>query len=80
MFLHIGGSRTVAVKDIVGIFDIRIKEKQCNKEFLQATREIKIAEDEEEVKSFIVVNNGVSYSPIAPGTLKKRFQENIFDK
>lgn len=79
MFLHIGGSRVVAAKDIVGIFDIRIKEKQCNREFLQSAKVGK-SPDEEEVKSFIVSNEMVSYSPIAPGTLKKRFQSNIFDK
>ncbi|MBS4030440.1 MAG: DUF370 domain-containing protein [Clostridiales bacterium] len=79
MFLHIGGSRVVAAKDIVGIFDIRIKEKQCNREFLQTVKTGKSL-DEEEVKSFIVTNEMVSYSPIAPGTLKKRFQANIFDK
>lgn len=79
MFLHIGGSRVVAGKDIIGIFDIRIKEKQCNREFLQTA---KSREDhgDEEIKSFIVTRDVVSYSPIAPVTLKKRFQANIFDK
>jgi hypothetical protein len=79
MFLHIGGSRVVAAKDIVGIFDIRIKDKQCNREFLQSTKVVN-SPDDEEVKSFIVANKIVSYSPIAAGTLKKRFQANIFDK
>jgi hypothetical protein len=79
MFLHIGGSRVVAGEEIVGIFDIRIKDKQCNKEFLQSTN-IKNDHGEEEVKAFIVSTDSVSYSPIAPVTLKKRFQANIFDK
>lgn len=79
MFLHIGGSRVVAAKDIVGIFDIRIKDKQCNREFLQSAKVVK-SPDDEEVKSFIVANEIISYSPIAPGTLKKRFGANIFDK
>ncbi|MCW3488981.1 extracellular matrix regulator RemB [Dethiobacter alkaliphilus] len=79
MFLHIGGSRVVAAKDIIGIFDTRIRDKQCNKEFLQST---KVMENNlaEEVKSFIVTTDSVSFSPIAPVTLKKRFQANIFDK
>lgn len=79
MFLHIGGSRVIAAADIIGIFDISIKEKQCNKEFLQTTK-IMDKNEEEENKAFIVTRDGVSYSPIAPGTLKKRFAENIFDK
>lgn len=79
MFLHIGGSRVVAAEDIVGIFDIRIRDKQCNREFLQT---VKVREDhgEEEVKAFIVTREAVSFSSIAPGTLKKRFQANLFDK
>lgn len=79
MFLHIGGSCVVAAGDVVGIFDIRIKEKQCNKEFLQS---VKVDRNSvgEEFKSFIVTTDMVSFSSIAPGTLKKRFQTNIFDR
>ncbi|HHX73667.1 MAG TPA: DUF370 domain-containing protein [Firmicutes bacterium] len=79
MFLHIGGSRVVAGEDIVGIFTIAIQDRQCNREFLQSaghTDEL----SREEIKAFIVTTKGVSFSPIAPVTLKKRFQENSFDK
>jgi hypothetical protein len=79
MFLHIGGSRVVAGEDIIGIFDIRIKDKQCNKEFLQSTT-LRNDHGDEEIKAFIVTTGSVSFSPIAPVTLKKRFQANIFDK
>jgi hypothetical protein len=79
MFLHIGGSRVVAGEEIIGIFDIRIRDKQCNKEFLQSSS-IRNDHGDEEVKAFIVSSAGVSFSPIAPVTLKKRFQSNIFDK
>ncbi|MBS4022091.1 MAG: DUF370 domain-containing protein [Dethiobacter sp.] len=79
MFLHIGGSNVVAAEKIIGIFDVRIKEKQCNKEFLQSVRTAG-NKSEEEFKAFIVTDQMVHFSPIAPGTLKKRFQSNIFDK
>ncbi|MDW7650872.1 MAG: DUF370 domain-containing protein [Bacillota bacterium] len=79
MFLHIGGSRVIAAKDIIGIFDIRIREKQSTREFLQ-TAKVRDDNGDEEVKSFIVTKETVSFSPIAPVTLKKRFQANIFDK
>ncbi|MGI6658693.1 MAG: extracellular matrix regulator RemB [Dethiobacteraceae bacterium] len=75
MFLHIGGSRIVAGKDIIGIFDIRLQEKQCNKEFLQSAPKITDL-SKEEIKTFLVTNDGVLFSPIAAGTLKKRFQTN----
>ena len=79
MFLHIGGSRVVAAEDIVGIFNIRIRDKQCNKEFLQSTK-VRDSNVTEEVKAFIVTTDSVSFSPIAPVTLKKRFQAKVFDK
>ncbi|MBS3898236.1 MAG: DUF370 domain-containing protein [Dethiobacter sp.] len=79
MFLHIGSSRVVAGEDIIGIFDIRIKDKQCNKEFLQTVKS-KADHGNDEVKSFIVTSKYVSYSPIAPITLRKRFQANVLDK
>ncbi len=77
MFLHIGGSRVVAANDIIGIFDVRIKEKQCNREFLQSARkEGHIKGDE--FKAFIVTEDMVYFSPIAPVTLKKRFNSKVF--
>ncbi|NLP36930.1 MAG: DUF370 domain-containing protein [Firmicutes bacterium] len=78
MFLHIGGSDLIAAADIIGIFDFNLKEKQCNKEFLQTAAPT--VDDPGEIKSFIVTNNGVFFSPIAPGTLKKRFEKNLWCK
>jgi len=78
MFLHIGGSQVVAARDVVGIFDIRIKEKQCNREFLQASKKGS-AGNSEGKKAFVVTTQEVSFSSIAPGTLRKRFQGKVFD-
>jgi len=78
MFLHIGGSVVIAAEDIIGIFDIRLREKQCNKEFLQTVNPFE--DTQEEIKSFIMTRDRVRYSPIAPGTLKKRFQANLFER
>ncbi|MDI9463350.1 MAG: DUF370 domain-containing protein [Bacillota bacterium] len=80
MFLHIGGSRVVPVRDIVGIFNIAIKEKQCNKEFLQTAARMDDYFSKEEVKSFIVTTDKVGFSPIAPGTLQKRLDSRLFSK
>ncbi|NLM45740.1 MAG: DUF370 domain-containing protein [Firmicutes bacterium] len=82
MFLHIGGSRVVAAQDIVGIFTIDIHDRQCNKEFLQSARQLDKTNElsKEEIKAFIVTTEGVSFSPIAPVTLKKRFQEHNLDR
>ena len=79
MYLHIGGAKIVAAEDIIGIFNMSIKEKQCNKEFLQSTPQSAYS-NAEEIKSFIVTKDKIIFSPIASGTLNKRFQNNIFDK
>ena len=78
MFLHIGGSELIAAADIIGTFDFKLKEKQCNKEFLQTVGSP--VDNPEEIKSFIVTDNGVFYSPIAPATLKKRFAKDFWCK
>jgi extracellular matrix regulatory protein B len=80
LFLHIGSSKVVAAKDVVGIFDVKIKDKQCNKEFLQSAKIQHVSGIAEDYKSFIITSDAVSLSPIAPGTLKKRFQSKVFDK
>jgi len=80
MYLHIGGSRVVEARELLGIFDLRIKDKQCNREFLQVFAVDGEEESSEEYKSFIVTTTEIRFSPIAPGTLMKRFQTNIFDR
>lgn len=80
MFLHIGGTRVVEAGELIGIFDIRIREKQCNREFLQTAPVMDDEDNSTEYKSFIVTTRGVSFSPIAASTLKKRFQTDIFDR
>ena len=75
MFLHIGEDSVIPIKDIVGIFDIKIRENNSTKEFLQIASEegfVKSDGDEEE-KSFILTNENVYFSPISSATLKKRF-------
>lgn len=73
MFLHIGGSKIIDGRDIVGIFDIRTKDRPSTKEFLENLKTPELDGAGEEIKSFIVTPGSVSFSPIAPGTLKKRF-------
>ena len=81
MYLHIGGSHVIDLRDIVGVFDIE------NSTVSNITRNyLKKKEKEGKVitivsdmpKSFIVVNRKndtfIYLSSISPGTLKKRYE------
>lgn len=80
MYLHIGGSGVVRADDLLGIFDIRISDRQCNREFLQVSAVDRREGGRKEYKSFVVTPRKVYFSPIAPGTLKKRLQSTAFDR
>lgn len=80
MYLHIGGSRVLRAEELLGIFDIRIRDRQCNREFLQVSEVDGRGGGGAEYKSFVVTTGKVYFSPIAPGTLKKRLQSKAFEK
>ncbi|MCL5981891.1 MAG: DUF370 domain-containing protein [Firmicutes bacterium] len=80
MYLHIGGSRVLRADDLLGIFDVRMRDRQCNREFLQVSVQDGREGGKAEYKSFVVTTGKVYFSPIAPGTLKKRLQSNVFDR
>lgn len=73
MFLHIGKSHVVYLKDIIGIFNLEIKNNQVNNQFLESSLGTKITEEEKENNSsFVITAQKVFYSPISSLTLQKR--------
>jgi hypothetical protein len=74
MFLHIGGSKIVYYRDILGIFNLNLRKYPTNKQFLEASPETRFfkASDFESYKSFIVTADTIYLSPIAPVTLARR--------
>lgn len=74
MFLHIGSSRIVFHRDIIGIFDLNLKENPINRQFLESFRETRFLEANEykKYKSFVVTEEKVKLSPISPMTLARR--------
>ena len=77
MFLHIGNSRVVYLKDIVGIFNLEIKDNQVNNQFLESSIGTKITEQEKENNNaFVITTQKVFYSPISSLTLQKRTEKN----
>jgi extracellular matrix regulatory protein B len=74
MFIHIGGDTMVRLRDVIGIFDYHEKSGSDNALFLENAKRNDAVEVVElgEIKSFIVTDHKVYYSPISSLTLKKR--------
>ena len=75
MFLHIGNSRVVSLEEIIGIFNLELKNNQVNNQFLESFPGEKLTRKEEELcNTFIITEKKVYYSPISPLTLQKRIE------
>ncbi|NMA92799.1 MAG: DUF370 domain-containing protein [Firmicutes bacterium] len=80
MFIHIGGSRVVYTKDIVGIFHLLPEERGINREFIESSAVAFF--DQEELarnKSFIVTTDRVILSTISPLTLGERSKSTLVE-
>ena len=76
MFIHIGGDKMVRLRDIIGIFDIHIKDS-TNLDELFPGREKKHSVTEVqslagETKSVVLTSSDIYLSPISSLTLKRR--------
>ncbi len=72
MFLHIGGSRIVFYKELIGIFNMNLIESPINREFLESCATEGFVDFKKRKKSFIVTENKIYFSPISSVTLEKR--------
>ncbi len=74
MLIHIGGDTVVNLHAVIGIFDIHIQESPETKSFINRSLEEKAVEVVEpgDIKSYVVTDDKVYYSPISSATLKKR--------
>lgn len=74
MFLHIGGSQIVFNRELIGIFNLDLKDKSVNKQFLDsaANSASKTSSGSDRPKSFVVTDRRVYTSPISPLTLSRR--------
>jgi hypothetical protein len=75
MHLHIGGTKIIPGREIIGIFNMKIQDKACNREFLQYTQTENVGDEK---ASFVVTDEKVYFSPIAPATLLKRLKDKTF--
>jgi hypothetical protein len=74
MYLHIGSTRIVFHQDIIGIFNLNLRKYPTNKQFLESASSTRFLEasEFERYNSFIVTDDTIHLSPIAPTTLARR--------
>ncbi|MBC7104912.1 MAG: DUF370 domain-containing protein [Firmicutes bacterium] len=75
MFLYLGGEVVVPVRELVGIFDLRMRVSPLTTEFLSAAREegiFKVVVGQERAKSLVVTTREIYLSPVSCHTLKRR--------
>ncbi len=74
MLIHIGGDTVVKLDAIIGIFTVHMKESPNSKAFIDKSMMDNAVEFVEpgEIKSCVVTDKKIYYSPISSITLKKR--------
>ncbi|MFC7440175.1 extracellular matrix regulator RemB [Laceyella putida] len=79
MFIHLGGSRMIRIREVVAILDAGAAEQAANE-----THFVQIAKNEgrmehispDEIKSYVITKDRVFASPISSTTLKKRADQS----
>ncbi len=75
MYIHIGADRMIRAAELIAIFDVNIEQSsKISSEYMEHAREQGrvVQVGEEEVKSIVVTQDQIYYSPISSTTLKKR--------
>lgn len=74
MFLHIGNSKIIFNRDLIGIFNLDTLASQVNREVLESASHEALYNysGNDQVKSFIITDHKVFMSPISPLTLSRR--------
>ncbi len=82
MFLHIGDSKIVFNSDIVGIFDLKLRQSPVNKQLLESVSSTRFlpASEYDNYKSFIITGETIHLSPISPTTLARRKSASRYSK
>jgi len=78
LFLHIGNSKVVNLNELIGIFNVEMKNSNTNIQFLESFPGDHVSSlEQEESNSFVLTKSKILYSPISPLTLQKRIEKNI---
>lgn len=79
MFIHLGGSRLIRIREVVAILDAGVTEQAVNEaHFVERAKNEGRMEliSPDEIKSYVITNDRVFASPISSTTLKKRADQN----
>lgn len=78
MFIHIGKGRVVFKSELIGIFNMNLRDSPVNKQFLESGSDKKFYRNSDlgRHKSFIVTDDALLFSPIVPTTLARRESKN----
>lgn len=77
MFIHIGNNEVIKDESIIAIVNYQLAKETEQLHTISKHKEvIKLIEKEESIKSMIITDNYLFYSPLSSATLKKR--ENLF--
>lgn len=78
MFIHIGNARIVFKSELIGIFNMNLRDNPVNKQFLESGNEKNFYrnKDLKRYKSFIVTDGDLLFSSIVPTTLARRENRN----
>lgn len=77
MFIHIGNNEVIKGESIIAIVNYQLVKETEQLHTISKNKEIiKLIENEESIKSIIITNDFLFYSPLSSATLKKR--ENLF--
>jgi len=75
MFIHIGNNNTIAESEIIAILDSKtVNNSEVNKEFIDNLIEdgFLLNSDTEDIKTYIIVGNGIYTSNISSTALYRR--------
>lgn len=73
MFLHIGNDEVIKSKSIIIIVNYQLAKETNQLASINRGKEIiELVSNEEQIKSIIITNEKVYYSPLSSATLKKR--------
>ncbi len=74
MYIHIGNSKIIFCRDLIGIFNITPPARKSNAQLLDSASDDALYKifGNDRPKSYVVTDNQVYMSPISPLTLSRR--------
>ncbi|PLS15798.1 DUF370 domain-containing protein [Bacillus sp. M6-12] len=83
MYLHVGEDILIKTDDIIAILDKQLFDQSpITEDFLKQREEISINLAKRSIKSVVITDKHIYYTPLSSGTLKKRSQRQsiLFDE